>query len=223
MSVASYADQTDIFNPAKFAWPVHLIGVGGIGSALALPLLKLGLRAELHLWDDDPYVEGHNIPAQLIYRPQDIGVPKLAAALDILAPYKDPRCTIVPHNERATSETEFSGIVIGAVDSMASRQAIWNAVKYNPEVVLLLDGRIGGEQYQLFTINPCDPDDVEFYESWLFDDAEGSELPCAARTVIHPPLVLAGRIIAQITLFVRELPMKRYIDEHLRTTQLSAF
>ena len=38
MGTASYADQQQIFDPDKFTWPVHVIGLGGIGSALLLQL-----------------------------------------------------------------------------------------------------------------------------------------------------------------------------------------
>lgn len=77
MSGAIYSDQTDIFDPAKFGWPVHLIGVGGIGSAVVFPLLKLGIH-ELHVWDSDK-VEPRNIPAQLVYRLSDVGTSKVEA------------------------------------------------------------------------------------------------------------------------------------------------
>ncbi|HVX24568.1 MAG TPA: ThiF family adenylyltransferase [Candidatus Saccharimonadales bacterium] len=223
-SKASYADQTDIFDPARFTWPVHVIGLGGIGSSLVLPLVKLGLRTELHLWDDDELIEPHNIPAQLVYRRSDIGKAKAPTMVEILEPYCEPQCQLVPHAEKVTSETPLSGIVISGVDSMASRQAIWEAIKLNFEVPLYIDGRIGGEQIQLFTVDPSDLDASELYEEgWLFPDEDGAELPCAARTVIGPPVVLAGMIITQLTRFARNLPTQRYVDMHVRESQLIAF
>jgi hypothetical protein len=118
----------------------------------------------------------------------------------------------------------MAGIVIAGVDSMKSRFAIWEAVKFNFEVPLYIDGRIGGEEIQLFTVNPSDLEDIEYYEeSWLFPDEEGAPLPCAARTVIGPPVTLAGLIITQLTRFARELPTKRYLNMHVRESQLVAF
>lgn len=222
MGTASYADQQQIFDPDKFTWPVHVIGLGGIGSALLLPLVKLGLRNELHLWDDDATIEPHNIPAQLLYRPADIGKPKAPTMVEILDAYREPQCTLVPHAERVTSDTPLSGVVISGVDSMASRMAIWDALKFNTDVPLYIDGRIGGEEVQLFTANPSNLDDIDFYESWLFEDSEGSPLPCAARTVIGPPVALAGMIIAQLTRFARDLPTKRNISMQVRDSQLIA-
>lgn len=222
MNFVSYADQQQIFDPDQFTWPVHVIGLGGIGSALVLPLVKLGLRSELHLWDDDATVEPHNIPAQLLYRRSDVGKPKAATTVEILEPYCEPQCKLVPHAERVTKDTPLSGVVISGVDSMASRQAIWEALQFNTNVPLYIDGRIGGEQIQLFTANPSDLDEIAFYEGWLFEDSEGSTLPCAARTVIGPPVTLAGLIITQLTRFARGLPTKRNISMHVKDTQIFA-
>ncbi|HVO86207.1 MAG TPA: ThiF family adenylyltransferase [Candidatus Binatia bacterium] len=214
-----YSGQTDIFDPKAFSWPVNVIGVGGIGSAVILPLVKLGLASSLHLWDPD-FVEFHNVPAQLIYRASDVGRAKVEAAADVLRPYLSPSCELVLHQELVGPQTPLSGVVIGAVDNMKARSDIWEGVKFNPDIPLYLDGRIGGEQMQLLTLNPFDIDAIEYYEkTWLFPDEEGAELPCAARTVIHPPVVLAGHIIAQLTRFARDLPTRQYIDVHVGTTQ----
>lgn len=208
-----YGDQTAIFDPARFTWPVHVIGLGGIGSAVLFPLLKLGIR-ELHLWDCDA-VEPHNIPTQLIYRLSDIGISKAKAA-QAFCERQEADCQVVIHEAFVDATTPLTGVVMSGVDSMQSRAAIWQAVQWNPEVPLYLDGRIGGEQLQLLTLNPSDIDAIELYEQWLFSDDDASPLPCAARTVIHPPTVLAGLMVAQLTLFLREETPKANIIAHLK-------
>ena len=213
---ADYADHTMIFDPAKFSWPVHIIGLGGIGSAVLFPLLKLGVHT-LHVWDSDD-VEPHNIPAQLIYRPSDIGVSK-SKATQAFVERQEAECVVIPHDEYVTADTPLEGVVISGVDSMSSRSDIWQAVQWNTNVPLYMDGRIGGEQLQLLTLNPSDIDEIEAYEQWLFPDSESAELPCAARTVIHPPTVLAGLMVAQLTLFMREEKPKANIIAHLKAMQ----
>ncbi len=214
-----YSGQTDIFNPDTFGWDIHLIGCGGIGSTLMYPLAKLGIKGAIHLWDPD-VVEPHNIPSQLIYRPSDVGRLKVEAARDFLL-RQEVTATIVTHAERVTEATPLSGVVISGVDSMAARQAIWRAIEFDPGIVLYMDGRIGGEQLNLLTLNPSDFDRVEWYKEFeLFDDAEAAPLPCAARTCIHPPVVLAGLIIAQLTLLARGMSTTKSTFVHLRTTQL---
>ncbi len=104
---------------------------------------------------------------------------------------------------------------------MKSRQDIWQAVESNYLVPLLLDGRIGGEQLELYTVAMRDFSEKESYsERRLFNDSEAAALPCAARTVIHPPTVLAGLIIAQLTLFAREESMESAMLFHLKTMQV---
>lgn len=218
MPAADYSDQTDIFDPRKFSWPVHVIGLGGIGSALVLPLIKLGIRTELHLWEHD-LVEPHNIPAQLIYRPSDFGTSKVEAARSFIE-RMEADCTVVPHDEWVTADTELEGIVITGVDSMKSRMSIWQAVSAHSYLVpFFMDGRIGGESYQLLSLNPSDYDRVQAYEQWLFPDEEAAELPCAARTVIHPAVELAAKMVAQLTLFAREEPIKANIMANMKSTQ----
>jgi len=213
----SYADQRDIFNPKTFNWNVHLIGLGGIGSALALPLVKVGLQTTLHLWDMDRQIEPHNVPAQLLYPACKIGPNAKAPTLaEQLQPYCDPGLKLVPHVERVTADTPLDGIVISGVDSMDARREIWKAVGDN--AVFYADGRIGGENCTALFVDflarhaPDDPDLVErqvkYYEDgWLFPDSKGAQLPCTARTVIHPPLLLSGLIIHQLTRFARGLPV----------------
>ncbi len=213
-----YGDQLKIFDPEAFAWPVHLVGLGGIGSAVLLPLMKLGIK-DLVLWDSDE-VEPHNIPAQLIYRPDDIGMSKAKAAMDFVE-RQGSTCEVTIHEEHVTSTSELSGVVIAGVDSMASRMGIWQAVKFNPLVPFFMDGRIGGEQFQLLSLNPSDFDAQAEYEQWLFPDEEAAELPCAARTVIHPPTTLAGLMVAQLTLFIRKESYRSNIMSDLKTMQFS--
>jgi hypothetical protein len=210
-----YSHQTDIFDPAVFRWPVHLIGVGGIGGSLVLPLIKLGI-AHLTVWDDD-LVEEHNIPSQLIYTPDDIGKPKVQAVAEFAARYG---VEITPRQERVTSDTTLQGIVISGVDSMASRQAIWEVVHFDPEIPLYLDGRVGGEVLQLYACFPFDLDSADFYEATLFSDAESEPDACAARAVIHPVLCLASLIIAQITLYARGKEVLPEISFDLLSMQL---
>lgn len=218
-NVVDYSQQTDIFDPDAFAWPIHVIGVGGIGSALLPPLFKLGFGGTLHIWDTDA-LEAHNIPAQLLYRSRDLGTSKLTAVKEF-AERQDAECEIIAHPEFVTEETELEGVVIVCVDSQKSRQAIWAAVQSNPFAVpFYMDGRIGGEELQLLTFNPADFDRVEEYEDdWLFPDSEGATLPCSARTTIQTPVVLAGLMIAQLTLFARGLNTKANIRMHLRAMQ----
>lgn len=215
--------QLDIFNPKDFAWPVNIIGVGGIGSAVALALVKLGIN-ELRLWDND-ILEEFNIPNQLIYRVGDSGKPKSAAAAEILKSYD--RELRIQEMGLFNSTNALDGLVISALHSMEKdeqgregRIGVWQALKNttnNTSVPLYLDGRLGGEILELYTIRPFAIKDIEIYEQSLFPDSQAAQLPCTARAIIHPALVIAGLVAAQITRWFRKERYFRKIVFDLKT------
>jgi molybdopterin-synthase adenylyltransferase len=59
---------------------VLLLGVGGLGSAVAINLLRLGVK-KLFLVDYD-IVDHHNLNRQLLYGPADVGRRKIECALE---------------------------------------------------------------------------------------------------------------------------------------------
>ena len=60
---------------------VGVVGIGGIGSPIALTLAKMGV-GEIVVWDYDK-VEIHNTGSQL-YRKQDVGFNKVEALRNII-------------------------------------------------------------------------------------------------------------------------------------------
>lgn len=58
---------------------VLILGVGGLGSGVALNLLRLGV-GKLFLLDYD-VVDIHNLNRQLLYSHADVGTPKVEAAV----------------------------------------------------------------------------------------------------------------------------------------------
>jgi hypothetical protein len=76
---------------------------------------------------------------------------------------------------------------------------------------------MGGEVARIYSINPCDPDDIEFYESMLYDDAEATELRCTARAIIYNVFIIAGLIANQVKKFARAEKVVREIIFDLKT------
>lgn len=203
----NHSRQAGILDPEFLSWPVHIIGLGGIGSALVLDAAKMGVST-LHLWDDDT-VEDVNIPVQRLYRPCDIGKKKTQAVFEILTEqYGIPEDSVIMHTSRVISFTHLDGIVISGVDSMKSRAAIWDAVWKNIAFIpLYLDGRLGKEVFELHVVQPSSLEARECYELSLFPDEEGVEYPCTERGIIYPPSGLAALMLSRLTRFTRnELP-----------------
>lgn len=110
--------------------------------------------------------------------------------------------------ERVDGGWRPHGVVLSAVDSMASRRAIWSGVRYRAGVALYIDARIGGEVCRVLTIRPADPDDVRLYETSLYDDATASEEPCTARAIVYTTLGVASLVANQVKRFVRGQPFQ---------------
>jgi molybdopterin/thiamine biosynthesis adenylyltransferase len=193
-----YWRQLDIVSPSDLDFDINLVGVGGLGSPIAMALVKMGCP-RITFFDDDT-VEPHNLPNQL-YRMADISLPKVEALARILREYVDAEIT--PVNERVTQRT-FSGIVISAVDSMAARRAIWeNCVRYKAGVKLYIDARMCGEVGRVLTVSPTNPMAVSAYEATLFSDAEGSQELCTAQATIYSTFGIASLVANQVKRFGR--------------------
>lgn len=204
MTMISYRDQTNLFDPCTFMLPVHIIGMGSIGQAVFPLLLKFGI-SEFHLYDDDVASEPHNIPTQLLSGPTHTNVLKVEVCRQFahegwLEMGED--FIVHAHEEKATAETEFSGIVIAATDSMESRKEIWRAVQKNITAVnFYIDGRIGGLEYEFLSFPPAQYEHAKNYETFLVDSKYVSGHNCGARGAIHTPVVLACAIVENIRRF----------------------
>jgi molybdopterin/thiamine biosynthesis adenylyltransferase len=204
-----YWRQLDLVSPSDLDFDINLVGVGGLGSPIALALAKMGCP-RLTLFDDDT-VEPHNLPSQL-YRMADISMPKVEALAKILREYVDAEIT--PINERVTQRT-FTGVVISAVDSMAARRTIWQScVRYKAGVKLYIDARMGGEVGRILTVSPTNPMAVEAYEATLFSDEEGSQELCTAQATIYSTFGIASLVANQVKRFARgeSLTFEHIID-----------
>lgn len=191
--------QLGILNPREIIYPVTLIGCGGIGTPTALALAKMGCP-DITLMDPD-IVEGHNLPSQL-FRLQDAGKLKAHACRDMIMEFTDS-CSVKAMETAFDGSQELSGIVISAVDTMEARSKIWSKVKFNLEIPLYIDGRIGGEIIEVFTIQPSQIEDIEFYEKWLFSDEETAELPCTERAIIYVGFIIGGIIASRLKTWLK--------------------
>lgn len=181
--------QHDLFRVEQSS-PVMMIGAGGIGSAAALELAKMGVE-DLTVFDFDR-VEDENLNSQW-YLLDDVGKPKveaLAAGVRSSAGFDlKARC------ERYEDQP-LEGVVIAAVDSMAVRSKIWEQVKLNPSVDLFIDARMGGLVALVQAVRPCDPDDIRRYEARLHGDDAAAQEPCTGRAIVFNTFGVASIISA---------------------------
>lgn len=189
MAVVDYWRQLDLISPSDLAFPITLIGAGGIGSPTALALAKMGC-SRLTVYDPD-VVEQHNLPNQF-YRLADVGQPKVTALRGIVGEFADQELEAV---QARFANDNSEGVVISAVDSMDDRRKIWtDQIRYRIAIDLYIDARMGAEVCRIYAVRPSDPDDVRFYESSLYSDQDAQDLACTAQSIIYNVLGVAALI-----------------------------
>lgn len=170
---------------------VAIIGVGGLGSFVALALAKLGI-ANLDLYDEDA-IEEHNVSNQL-YGPMHLGMRKTTACKEVIGLLTEHE-HIVSHTYNVDRDLLIPApLVVTCVDSMEARAQIWQAIKGSPAVEALIDARAGAEQLR-FIYAPVS--EHARYETTLYSDEEALTLPCTARAIIYTAF-MAGSVVASL-------------------------
>ena len=181
---------------------VCLIGAGGIGAPTALALAKIGVGM-LEIYDDDD-VDDVNLGPQM-YGTDVLNKGKVHSLRNMLRK-QAPWTTVEINKTRFTSVTDVDhDVVISAVDSLAVRKEIWQAVQQSEvnlgnRCKLLLDPRMGAEVFSLKVVEP------KLDGSWYEHSLEGKpvEAPCTARSTFYCGLVAGGLVAAALASWVRD-------------------
>ena len=207
--------QLDLLPLEKMTTPITVIGAGAVGSFTTLTLAKMGL-SNLTVHDDDR-VDTHNLPSQF-FRLEDLGRLKVEALRDLVRSFEG--------TEIAAHPTRFDGgplrgIVVGAVDSMASRRIIWESVRFNARVPLLVDCRMGGLVSIVRPVYQSDASSAGRYETTLHSDAQSLQEPCSARSILFTVLAIASTVarLVRMHLVGEELP-REVVQDHALGLQL---
>jgi len=202
-----FSRQSELISQEKLiGLSVVAIGAGQIGSWTALALAKMGFR-KITIIDPD-IVETVNVPNQ-VYSPKDVTDRKVNALRRIVKQLA-PWCELKVIPEKFIDQ-KLEGIVISGVDTMKARKDIWNAVKWNVNVPLYIDGRIGAEIIQIFTVRPYYLSDIEFYEKYLFSDEEASRLPCGRRGIVYVGMMASSIIASQVKKWIKKESYSRLV------------
>jgi len=149
---------------------VLVVGVGGLGSVAALYLTAAGI-GRVGLVDDD-VVSIHNLHRQVLYREDELGQPKLEAAVRtlqrlnsgvVIVPH---RCFLVKENARAII-SDYD-IVLDCTDNFPVRYLINDTCLELGKPFVY--GSIGDTQGQLAVFNYCPP--ASNYRSLYPDEKE---------------------------------------------------
>lgn len=169
---------------------ILIVGLGGLGSAVALYLAASGI-GHLVLADNDK-VELSNLPRQIIYRNTDVGVPKALAATRAITAL-NPDCQVVPVAKRLTSSSlddycVKADLVVDCTDNFSTRSELNAAcLKHKRPLVSAAAIRMEG-QITVFDArkasSPC-------YRC-LHETALGQEQTCSETGIMAPVVGLLG-------------------------------
>ena len=126
----------EFIQPTAYNKPIHIVGVGAIGSRVAEVLVRLGFD-DLHIYDFD-IVEDVNVTNQLYTYP-DLGMKKIDAMKRHLMDI-NPALKLTLH-ERYVDQI-LSGAVFLSVDSIDTRRKIVTDNMSNMGIDLFLDIRM---------------------------------------------------------------------------------
>jgi molybdopterin/thiamine biosynthesis adenylyltransferase len=124
MEMIDHTRHIGIFNVSHLR--TCLIGAGGIGALTAVTLAKMGVP-EISIWDGDS-VEEVNIATQF-HRQSDVGLSKVDAVTSMVSMFAGHVAAPFLSRVDATTNLPPAEIYISAVDSIASRQEIWKAIR----------------------------------------------------------------------------------------------
>ena len=127
----------EFFNPFEIKEPIHIVGIGAIGSHVAEQLVRMGVD-HIVLWDFDT-VDEKNIPNQL-YTYRNLKMKKVDALKELLLDI-NPDLNIRVR-DRWTETQTLNGYVFMCVDSIDVRKEIVAAVEYNPHCLGVFDFRM---------------------------------------------------------------------------------
>jgi len=208
LNEAVFQRQLKLVDESVSKKTVCIIGCGGLGSFIALMLLKTGITNFI-LYDFDD-VEEHNIPTQF-FRKKDIGKPKVDMLKEQLIEHAPDIINVEAHYERYEISTlEIADIFIPAVDNMTTRSDVFSSLELNMEVELILDPRMGGVAYEIYTCIIEDSVSVKNYMSSLVGEEDIEPLECTAKATVFIAALVAGEItnLARRFLNKEELPRR---------------
>lgn len=172
---------------ARITESIHIIGLGCAGVRIARSLDELGperIGSTLHFWDGD-VVKSQNVRSQL-YRSDQKKWRKVDAARETASKWS--KLPIVSHHGYVTSDVSLSGVVFMCVDTMQSRDEIWNTcIKGNKAVSLLIELRLGTASSVVHIVDPNEGYQQDMWEHyWYPDDEVEVRGSCSAATALGP-------------------------------------
>ena len=199
----NYLRQQDLIDQDKIRRkPITVIGAGAVGSFTTLALAKMGAR-DMTVYDHDR-IEDHNLASQF-YPLDELGSYKVESLSKTVKLYTGAE---VKGFAEMYEDQNLRGIVVVCVDSMEARRKIWQKVKNNLSVELLIDTRMGAEVALVYALSPIE--DHGMYRSSLYLDPV--QEPCTRRSICYTALGLSALACGKVKKYLENEPFKKVIS-----------
>ena len=206
--------QRDIIPPDRLAqYRPTVIGVGAIGRQVALQLAAMGVPW-LQLIDHDTVEEVNLAPQGFLQ--DDLGRQKVHAVGDSCHQINH-MLEMHEHPERFRRTMEIGDVLFCCVDSIQTRQHIWDAVK--DRVDFFVDGRMSAEIVRVLAV--ADQRSREHYPGTLFQAEEAVQGSCTAKSTIFTANIAAGLMLEQFARWLRRMPVDADLQLNLLTSELT--
>ncbi len=161
---------------------------------------------------DPDIVEEHNLSSQSFFLSQ-LKQSKTKSIKELLLDI-NKNVSVLSHDTKYNGDHHFGDILIIAVDSMKERKRIWkNLHKNNIYPELIIDGRMGGPQLEIYTCKT-----LEEWEDTFVDNP--SKDPCGARYICYISMIIGSLIANQVKRFLKSESYKKTILFNIDSLQL---
>ena len=215
--------QGDYFQPIDdLKHPIHIIGIGAIGSTIATMLVRMGVQ-QLHLYDID-IVEMKNICNQE-YLDAHVGYQKVEALYNYLREI-NPEIKLTLHPEGWKPETRLSGYVFLCVDNIDLRRHIVEENKNNPYIQAFFDFRMRLTDAQHYAAKKGEFENLLKTMQFTHEEAKAETPVSACGTDLN--VITTVRTICSLGLsnfinLIKKDTLKKMILVDLETFMLDAF
>ena len=172
---------------------ITIIGLGGIGSNVALPLARLNPK-KIFLIDPD-VVEEVNLAGQAFFN-NHVGMKKVDAVAEVLYSWAGYKKIAAIPTTLLWKDTNFGEITITGFDNMTSRETAFTTFMQSPAAKLLIDARMSVDTIQIFTLLKEDTEFLDIYRNkWLFSDGRAQTVPCSMKQTSYTGSILGGLVV----------------------------
>ena len=202
--------QSTLIPSELLSQKITIIGAGAIGSHTAIMLARMGI-SNIEVWDFD--VVGEENMNNQGYDISDINIPKVIA---LTGKIKRAIGFDISPCFKKYEGGDLKGIVIAAVDSMATRKLISENLEMADFVI---DPRMAAEHASLYVY----PADSEVYPKSLFPDRDVPFVPCTEKSTIYCASLISGLVVKAVKDIITGGNFTKHVEWNLKTNKYQSW